>query len=733
MLSYYVAVGYSIVNPIIAVLILVRSRRNVLSKLYSFCVLSLCTLGVIGYILGSPPPGFPVRMLEQITAFLYSLFPFFFLHFMLIFVRRYEILKSRSIILATYFVGIFSYVMVLLKLIPNPFASGISTSGYIYYLTWMSILFSVGVALMYSLIGGFSERGMKSNILFVAFTLLMLLLPTPFTQSLFSTFSGSGTSVTLYFTSSIAALTILVYVVFRHRIVMNMPYQAMKTALEAMNDILIKTDLEFRIQMAQGAVLSLLGYTEKELLGKDLSLIMDDTSRLQEFRDQVLTSKANAVSFEAEVASKNQDRLQLDYSFTPVFANEEIVGFVGVGRNVTEKKRLEAQLRQAQKMEILGSLAGGVAHDFNNLLTVILANLSILERFRDDVEKTRRSLDGVKSAVKRGAGIASQLLTFARKTEVSFENVDLNKFMTDMLSMIESTFPKSINVSTSLAKESTVVWADVNQVSQAFLNLCVNARDALEDTSNGRKEGGSLSIRTRVVEHAGLHTRFADADPGRYVDVTVTDDGVGMNEETKNRIFEPFFSTKGPGKGTGLGLAVVYGVMRGHHGFIDVESVLGKGTTFHLYFPAQTQESVEKRVRSDKPGSLHGAGETLLIVEDEEMLLESFRTSFEDRGYNVLTARDGEEAMKISAARGKEITLVLLDVDLPKINGAELFKLMKTAKPNLKVIFCTGSIDPAFEARMREVGANGVIRKPYTLDEVARRIRELLESDRVGA
>ena len=733
MLSYYVALGYSIVNPIIALLILIRSRRNVLSKLYSFCVLALCTLGVIGYILGSPPPGTPVRPLEQITAFLYSLFPFFFLHFMLIFVRRYEILKSRTIIFATYFVGMFSYVMVLLKLIPNPFASGISTSGYIYYLTWMSILFSVGVALMYSLIGGFSERGMKSNILFIAFTLLMLLLPTPFTQSLFSTFSGSGTSVTLYFTSSIAALTILVYVVFRHRIVMNMPYQAMKTALEAMNDILIKTDIEFRIQMAQGAVLSLLGYTEKELLGKDVSVIMDDTSRLQEFRNQVASSKANAVSFEAEVGSKKHERLQLDYSFTPVFANEEIVGFVGVGRNVTEKKRLEAQLRQAQKMEILGSLAGGVAHDFNNLLTVVLANLSILERFKDDAEKTRRSLDGVKSAVKRGAGIASQLLTFARKTDVSFENLDLNKFVIDMLAMVQSTFPRSISISTSLAEESTVVWADVNQVSQVLLNLCVNARDALEDTGEGRKGGGTLSIRTRVVEHAGLHTRFADAEPGRYVDVIVTDNGTGMSEETKNRIFEPFFSTKGPGKGTGLGLAVVYGVMRGHHGFIDVESELGRGTTFHLYFPVQTQELQQKPVAIVRPAVLRGAGETLLIVEDEEMLLESFRTSFEDRGYNVLTASDGEEAMKLAKERGSEIALVLLDVDLPKINGAELFKLMKAAKPALKVIFCTGSIDPAFEARMREVGANSVIRKPYTLDEVARRIRIALDGESIVA
>lgn len=300
-----------------------------------------------------------------------------------------------------------------------------------------------------------------------------------------------------------------------------------------------------------------------------------------------------------------------------------------------------------------------------------------------------------------------------------------------MLSMIESTFPKSINVSTSLARESTVVWADVNQVSQAFLNLCVNARDALEDTGNGRKEGGHLTIRTRVVEHAGLHTRFADAEPGRFVDVTVSDDGVGMSEETKSRLFEPFFSTKGPGKGTGLGLAVVYGVMRGHHGFIDVESSYGNGTTFHLYFPVLAEQPQPKQVPRGKLGGLRGGGETLLIVEDEEMLLQSFRTSFEDRGYNVLTASDGEEAMKLSTVSGPELALVLLDVDLPKINGVELFKLMKAARPGIKVIFCTGSLDPAFEARMREAGANGVIRKPYSLDELARRIRSVLDGDRV--
>jgi PAS domain S-box-containing protein len=725
MLAYYVALAYTIVNPLIALWILFRSRRNVLSKFYSFCVAALCTLGVVGHVLSNPVPGFPVRLFEQTSAFLYSLFPFFFLHFMLVFVRRYEILKSRTIIVATYFAGLFCYLLVLLKLVANPFASGISNSGYVYYLTWMSILFSIGVALMYSLVGGFAERGMKSNVLFVAFALLMLLLPTPFTESIFSIIPGDN--VSLYFGTSIGALGILVFIVFRHRIVMNMPYQAMKTALGAMNDIIIKTDLDLKIEMAQGALLPLLGYAEKELMGKDVSVIMDDPTHLREFRDTVVASNAGAVSFEVDVSSKQRDRLQMDFSFTPVFANEEITGFVGVGRNITEKKRLEAQLRQAQKMEILGTLAGGVAHDFNNLLAIIYANASVVERVKANPEKTGVAIDSIKATVHHGTAIVSQLLTFARKTEAVFESIDVNTALENVVTIMRSALPKSINISTTLAPDMRPIWADKNQISQALLNLCVNARDAIVATDVGGNAKGSLSLCTRIVEHQGLHTRFADATPGRYVDITASDDGVGMNEVTKNRIFEPFFSTKDPGKGTGLGLAVVYGVMKSHQGFIDVESTLGKGTTFHLYFPIRDTIMTAEKSADAKHAVLRGAGQTLLIIDDEEELLKSLCTSFEHNNYKVLSARDGEEAMRLFRKHVDEIDVALVDVDIPNINGVELFKLLMISKPTLKGIFCTGLHDAAFDKRMRDVGGRDVIRKPFSFEEIAQRVRDILK------
>lgn len=726
MLSFYVALAYTIVNPILAVIILFKSRRNQLSKLYFFCVLSLSLLGGIGYVLGSPPPGAPVRALEQITAFLYSLFPFFFLHFMLIFVRRYEILNSPFLILATYFVGFFCYVLVLVKLIPNPFASGPTASGYVYYLTWMSILFSIGVALMYSLIGGFGERGIRSNALFVAFAFLMLLLPTPFTQSLFSAISND--SIVLYFTTSIAALAVLVYIVFRHRIVMNMPYQAMKTALEAMNDILLKTDMDFHIKMAQGATLSLLGYKEKELLDKNIETIIHNDSRLSSFRDQVLQNKASATSFEAEVECRDGKRLQMDFSFTPVFANEEIAGFVGVGRNITEKKRLEAQLRQAQKMEILGTLAGGVAHDFNNLLTIILANSSIINVFKSEPEKMERAIVAIKSAVHRGAGIASQLLTFARRNEVSFETTDANKVVRDTVNIMSATFPKSVTVSMSLSSLIPPILADVNQLSQAILNLCVNAKDALL-TMEGSKAGGTITVATRSIENQALQTRFADAKAGRYVEISVTDNGVGMDEATKARIFEPFFTTKGPEKGTGLGLAVVYGVMKSHHGFVDVRSTLGKGTTFSLYFPVksgatQVAEKVPEILAEDQQGH----GETILVVEDEVMLLDSLRAALEEKGYRVLTAGDGAEAMRIFSEHVTDVALALLDIDLPKINGIEVHNLMRSVNRNLKTVFCTGSADSSEQGKLKDIGTNGIVPKPYSLEDISRTIAQVLHT-----
>ena len=265
-----VLIGYSLVNLVLAAVILVRSPKNALSRFYAFCVVSLVVLGVVSQLLAETDPRSDQTILMQVGAFTYALFPFFFLHFVLLFIKRYEVLQSKTILVVTYLTGLGCYTLVLLGLIPMPFSmsKGMTAAGNVYYLTWMSILFSVGVALLYSLIGGFSERGLKGNALFFAFVLVMLLLPSPFTLTIFSAIMQDA--FPLFFVSSTISLVVVVYFVFRHRIMMNTPYQAMRTALQALNDIIIKTDLDFKIEMATGGVLPQLGYADNELVGSDL-------------------------------------------------------------------------------------------------------------------------------------------------------------------------------------------------------------------------------------------------------------------------------------------------------------------------------------------------------------------------------------------------------------------------------------------------------------------------------
>ena len=1008
LLYFYVSIGYSFVNLLLALIILVRSRRNVLSKFYAFCVYSLVTVGLTGYLLGNPIVGIPLGFLQAVNAFLYSLFPFFFLHFMLIFVRRYEILKSKTIIFANYFAGLFSYTVVLLGFIPIPFTpeAGITPTGYIYYLTWMSIMFSIGVALLYSLIGGFGERGMKSNLLFVAFVLLMLLLPTPFTLSMFSIVSEH--SFMLYFVSSTAALAVVVYIVFRHRITMNTPYQAMKSALEAMNDILIKTDLNFNIEMVQGAVLPLLGYSEQELVGRNLADLVQNKLHLEHYRTAVLHEATRSRSFDTKVVSKEGAALPMEFSFTPIYVNEEIIGFVGVGRDLSERKRaellkesayhiaeaadkaasldelvrsvheiintvmsarnfyialhdeqediitfpyfvdevdespvqpakpgkglteyvlrtgksllcdqathealersgecvlvgapsliwlgvplvverktigvmvvqhytnphaygkqeqqmleyvstqvarsierkrveealraseeryrlffeedltgdfnstpngrilacnpafarifgfssveeaeqastvslyphpklresmlkvlkerkkleyyeeelrriddkpvyvveniigkfdvqgnlveiktyvfdnterrkLEDQLRQAQKLENLGTMAGGIAHDFNNILTIMSVHMSILKKMGVDSEDFRTSADAISRGVQRGAALVSQLLTFARKTDVIFESINVNHAVKELTRMVEATFPKTITFKLDLGKDIPTISADANQLNQVLLNLCVNARDAMPG-------GGQLTIRSEAVGGMTLRAKFPDARDETYVCISVSDTGIGMDEETRSRIFEPFFTTKEKGKGTGLGLAVVYGVLKSHHGFIDVVSEEGKGTTFHLYFHTPIR-GIETAAPAEKEEEdIPGGTETILLVEDEELVLKVLTRFLTGKGYNVLTAQDGLEAVEVYKRENKKIAVVVTDLGLPKLGGWDAFLKMKAINPHVQGIFASGYIEPAVKSDMAAQGAKQFIQKPYVLDQILTKLREILDN-----
>lgn len=386
----------------------------------------------------------------------------------------------------------------------------------------------------------------------------------------------------------------------------------------------------------------------------------------------------------------------------------------------TQRKQLQHQLLQSQKMESLGTLAGGIAHDFNNILGIILGHTSLLEKDLDKPEKLRERIQAISKGVQRGVSVVRQLLTFARKTDVLMESVNVNTIIQEIVALLKETIPKVITINVELDNNIPSIKADSNQLHQALLNLSVNARDAMSSS-------GTLTFASSTVSNTELNERFAGARAERYVRITVSDTGSGMDDVTRTRIFEPFFSTKERGKGTGLGLSVVHGVVGNHQGFIDVESTPGVGSSFHLYFPVQTRtiESVMKRKEQER--EVVGGSETILFVEDEDLLRELTRSVLIEKGYVVLEASDGEEALRIYAERKDLVSVILSDMGLPKLGGYDLFRKLKKINPSVKVILASGFIEPHLKKQVLADGAKRFVRKPYEPKEVLRAIREVLD------
>lgn len=414
---------------------------------------------------------------------------------------------------------------------------------------------------------------------------------------------------------------------------------------------------------------------------------------------------------------------------TPVYVIQNIIGkFADDGELMeikgyifdnTRHTLLEEQLRQAQKMEGIGTLAGGIAHDFNNLLAIIMGHLHILTKGDPELIKKANSLDTISRAVHRGAKLVKQILTFARREETRFEAVSLNNIIEELQKMLVETFPRVIEFSLKLDPALPETIADADQVHQALLNLSVNARDAMPN-------GGMLTFQSELIRGMDLRSRYPEAHEHLYAAIRVSDSGVGMPPEVLGRMFEPFFTTKDIGKGTGLGLAVVYGVVKSHKGFVDVTSEQGIGTTFTLYIPIRHEE-----VEIGKEGDASsfegmGNGETILIVEDEQMLLELVKGILEGKGYTVLTAMDGAEALNVYEKRKDEIGLVLTDLGLPKVDGWEVFHRIKEQNPAAKVIFASGYIDPTLRTNLLNAGAVDLVAKPYMPQEIISRVREVI-------
>jgi PAS domain S-box-containing protein len=392
-----------------------------------------------------------------------------------------------------------------------------------------------------------------------------------------------------------------------------------------------------------------------------------------------------------------------------------------VFQDITEQKKLQQELVQSQKMLSIGTLAGGIAHDFNNILGIILGYISILPSMKDNPQKFSDGVNAIKQAVDRGAGLVRQILTFARKAEVAFELMDIPELTRELVSMLQQTFPKIITFNKEIETQLPLINADPTQIHQILLNLCVNARDAMP-------KGGTITIKAHVIAGAELRERFPEANEQQYICITVSDTGIGMDEMTRNRIFDPFFTTKEKGKGTGLGLSVVYGVVQAHHGFVDVESAVGSGTTFKLYLPVP-KESITAREAGKAENLVHGGTETLLIVEDEDLLLDMVQLLLEAHGYTVLTAKDGMKAMDVYTQHEHEIALVISDMGLPKLSGDEEFKKLKEINPAVKMILASGYFEPDVKAALEKAGIQGFLQKPYIIEEVLAKIRKALEKE----
>jgi PAS domain S-box-containing protein len=428
---------------------------------------------------------------------------------------------------------------------------------------------------------------------------------------------------------------------------------------------------------------------------------------------------------ELEMNQRNGDPVYVVARLIGNFANGELTELQVYLFNDTKRKRLEQQLVQAQKMEGLGTLAGGIAHDFNNILAIILGYTNRLETFRSKPKEVPGAIKVIKDAVERGAALVQQLLTSARQTEARLSSLDLNALVRELERMLQATFPKTINFNLELQPDLPPITADKSQIHQVLLNLCVNARDAMP-------EGGTLTLQTSITAGSELTEMFSGVTAENYACVRVGDTGMGMTKQVKSHIFEPFFTTKERGKGTGLGLSVVYGVVNNHRGFVHVESETGIGTSFVIYLPVKHSAVEQGRGDQTRTAGRPNIPQTILLVEDEEMLRDLGVSILESEGFRVLAAKDGVDAVALFEAHSNEIGLVVCDLGLPRLGGREAFLKMKEKKPSVRAIVASGYLEPTIRSEMLKAGVIDTIQKPYDFNDLLAKIRSVIGPDEVA-
>ncbi|NOX88666.1 MAG: PAS domain S-box protein [Calditrichaeota bacterium] len=493
-------------------------------------------------------------------------------------------------------------------------------------------------------------------------------------------------------------------------------------ALKQVNEGLSVFDINGKILFVNEAFLDTFGYKREEILGTSIENLYSPVSGY-DFQLHILPATLKG-GWNGELKVKRNDgkEIMIFLSTSPVKDEEgQPVVIVGVMSDITLRKQLEEQLRHSQKMEAIGQLAGGIAHDFNNLLTVIEGYIDLLQNKIKHQDSTFNYLTQIKKATDRAVSLTRQLLAFSRRQILQPKILDINQSIKDLTVMLQRLIGEHIELVTMLDADIWQIKADPNQIEQVIMNLVVNARDAMPD-------GGTLIIETRQVQLDSSYKRLhPDVEPGAYVQLSITDTGVGMSGEVRRRIFEPFFTTKEKGKGTGLGLATVYGIVKQSNGHIFVYSEVDKGTTFKIYFPAvRSQKSFTRRECGETKS--RGSGQRILVVEDEYLVRELICDTLQTLGYKIFEASNGDQALKIYKKHKDEIDLVLTDLIMPVMNGKKLIEIISRDNPELQVLFMSGYDDSAISKHgMLESGIN-YIQKPFSPRILANKLQEIFEN-----
>ncbi|MBT3311298.1 MAG: PAS domain S-box protein [Desulfobacterales bacterium] len=497
---------------------------------------------------------------------------------------------------------------------------------------------------------------------------------------------------------------------------------------ENISDVIYSIDRNFKILSVSPSVERLLGYRPEELIGnrfQDFNVLAPDNYG-NAYNDIMRVFSGETIpSSIYEFIAKDGKKLIGEVSGTPVYNNGKVVSIVSVARDITEKKAFEDQLRQAQKMESIGTLTGGIAHDFNNILGIIIGNTELALNDVPELTQAYYSLEEIKIASTRATNIVKHLLSFSRKTDHKLQPIEIALVIKDALKFLRSMIPTTIDIQQDILATGDTILANPTHINQVMMNLCINASHSMEQND------GNITVNAeQVTLDNNLTEDYPDLRSGKYVKVTVSDTGPGIDPEIIDRIFDPYFTTKEVGKGSGMGLAVVLGIVKNHNGAISVDSKPGQGTTFKILFPVTTEKP---EIEKDTTEELLMGSETLLFIDDEPSIVSMVQRMLGRLGYQVETQTSSVEALEQFQTKPDHFDLVITDMTMPQMTGFILSEKIMKIRPDIPVIICTGNSALIDEERAKQMGIAAYIMKPIILTKISKTIREVLDRTKISS